>query len=607
VSIREVHAGRPGLRRDHASLYSKTGLFAWASGLSRFGTYSPVRKVFLIGRTLAIAWRANPRHGSERSLDVLMEQVLEGGAAPFTCENLVPLSELVLRDEPGWDPHEALAELMVIDCGADALRAVRSRLRASGLSLRYAELHDVSTAFVNSHLIPAVRSFDPARGEGKEGAWLSTVLYRFALQHALIAHRLEFNLDVLFEIRDSAPIPEEQLAIKQWNRTLARVPSALARLASPQRHAVELYFGLRGREHAIKEVALALQTNPYFARLALTQGLLALAAELGVGGMFSPDELRFARALFVDGERPADLARRLGVGRSEVTARMSHMAAKIRASLRERTMPIPKPTAIEKQEKEPTMPGLTQEMKENFWTDLNARSLRVERDSIGGVRLLGEHTRSPMPVEEARALLRDRADEMEEHIDQLEDSVAAIFAPDGPREDLTDEDREWISTLNRAVRDSSLGFQTLVARFRKQALELKLDGPDVLGEEEFRLRVQGGLSGIVSALELGIPRSERRSGRAELLLQFGETEEQARFGWHKDHYEPVGLLSLFRHRFGLVGGFAGDSLDLLARLTVQGLQQGWMALPRFDLESLRREDGIIALNWRRGVLPESDG
>lgn len=585
---------KPGPR----SLYAQSGLFAWASSLDKRGSFSPARKVFVIGKTLGLeeGRRALPSAPST-SPEVLIEAAIDRGAAKFADQDLVPLAQLRLAAEPTWDPHDALAELMVADCGARAIRSVRNRLSSSGMGMGYGELHDVSIAFVNAHLRAAVKAFDPVRGEGKESAWLSTVLYRYALQHALLSRRLESNFEEAFEIADPAGSFDEQQELEDWDHALRRLPSAIERLPRTQQRAVALYFGLAGREHAIKEVADALDTNPYFARLAVTGGVVTLAAGLGAEGLLTQDELKLARALFVDGEDADTAARKLGMSRAAVKLQMSRVADRVKTSLRQRTV-LPKPNPSSGDTAMSSSPEL---LATSLLHDLTAHHLKFERNNDGAVVVFGEQTKVPVSLDQARRVLRRHIDELEAAGSEIEEDAARLFAPEGPRDDVSEEDREWSGLLQKAVQSSLRSVEPLVQVWKVQAREA--DIAVALDDAELTERVRDSLATVTAALEQAMPRADRRHGTAQLWIRFGETEQDATFGWvsESEGSESPRLLSLVRHRLGLVGDFEGVALDLLARCAVRGLQEGWTALPRFT-SAPSRGGADVMLTWTKPTL-----
>jgi len=570
-------------------------LFAWASSLDRRGSFSPARKVFVIGKTLGLdeARGALPS-ASSTSPEKLIEAAIDHGAARFAHQDLVPLAQLRLPAEPTWDPHDALAELMVADCGARAIRSVRNRLGSSGMSLGYGELHDVSTAFVNAHLRAAVKAFDPVRGEGKESAWLSTVLYRYALQHALLSRRLESNFDAAFDVADPAGSIEEQRESEDWDVALRKLPTAIERLPTAQKRAVALYFGLAGREHAIKEVADALDTNPYFARVAITRGVVTLAAGLGAEGLLTQDELKLARALFVDGVDIDTVARKLGISRATVKLQMSNLADRVKTSFRQRTvLPKPNPSSGD-----PAMTPSPELLATSLLHDLTAHRLKFERRDDGAVVVSGEQTKSPVTLAQARRVLRRHVDELVAAGSEIEEDAARLFAPDGPRDDLSDEDRQWSSLLQDAVQSSLRAVEPLVAVWKAKARDA--DIAVELDDAALAERVRDSLATVTAALEQAMPRADRRRGEAQLWIRFGETGNDATFGWfgESEHREAPRLLSLLRNRLGLVGDFEGEALDLLARCALRGLQEGWTNLPRFRPAS-SREGADLTLTWTK--------
>lgn len=591
----QAAGSRPG--PGPRSLYAQSGLFAWASSLDKRGSFSPARKVFVIGKTLELEEaRATPPSAASAAPQVLIEAAIDRGTAQFANQELVPLAQLRLPAEPTWDPHDALAELMVADCGARAIRSVRNRLGSAGLGMGYGELHDVSTAFVNAHLRAAVRAFDPARGEGKESAWLSTVLYRYALQHALLSRRLESSFDTVFEVADPAGSPEEQREREESDRALRMLPSVIERLPKTQQRAVALYFGLAGREHAIKEVADALDTNPYFARLAVTRGVVTLAAGLGAEGLLTQDELKLARALFVDGDDADTAARKLGLSQGAAKLQMSHVADRVKTFLRQRTV-LPKANPSSGGTAMSSSPEL---LATSLLHDLTAHRLKFERRDDGAVIVFGEQTKAPVSLDLARKVLRRHIDELEAAGSEIEEDAARLFAPEGPRDDISDEDKQWSGLLQEAVQSSLRSVEPLVQVWKKQAREADIAvAPD---DAELTERVRDSLATVTAALEQAMPRADRRRGTAQLWVHFGEAERDATFGWvgETERTESPRLLSLIRHRLGLVGDFDGVALDLLARCAVRGLQEGWTTLPRFAPASSR--GGDLMLTWTKPTL-----
>lgn len=592
----QAAGSRPGT--GPGSLYAQSGLFAWASSLDKRGSFSPARKVFVIGKTLGLdEARRTLTSAPSASPETLIEAAIDHGAIRFAHQDLVPLAQLRLPAEPTWDPHDALAELMVADCGARAIRSVRSRLTSSGLGMGYDELHDVSTAFVNAHLRAAVKAFDPVRGEGKESAWLSTVLYRYALQHALLSRRLESNFDTAFEVADTAGSIEEQRASEIWDLALRKLPTAMERLPKAQQRAVALYFGLAGREHAMKEVADALDTNSYFARLAVTRGVVALAAGLGTEGLLTQDELKLARVLLVDGDDADTAARKLGMSRAAVKLQMSNLADRVKTSLRQRTV-LPKSS---QSSGDPAMTPSPELLATSLLHDLTAHSLKFERRDDGAIVVYGEHTKSPVTLAQVRRVLRRHLDELEAAGSEVEEDVARLFAPDGPRDDLSDEDRQWSGLLQDAVQSSLRAVEPLVQVWKAEARDA--DIPVELDDATLTERVRDSLATVTAALEQGMHRADRRRGEAQLWIRFGETERDATFGWfgESERSEAPRLLSLVRHRLGLVGDFEGAALDLLARCALRGLQEGWTNLPRFR-PAPSREGADLTLTWTKPTL-----
>lgn len=581
------------------SLYAGTGFFALAESLAERGSFSPARKVFLIARSLSMvaASGLNPAKQDD-ALESVLDDALNQSTAMFADKALVPLSALRLSSEPTWDPYIALSELMLIDCGAFAMRSVKHRLNAAGVGLSYPELHDIATAFANAHLCTAVRSFDPVRGEGKEGAWLSTVLYRFALRHALLAHRLEANFALAFDVADPSPLPDELFEAKSREAALQILPAAVSHLPRVQQKAIVLYFGLSGREHAVREVAARLKTNPYYARLAISSGVVSLAVELGAGGLLSAEELSLARILLEENEDVDSAARKLGKSRSEIRRQVSLVARKVASSLRRRTV-LPRSR---------TYRGASEMANE---TDLTG--LYLADDIIHGrltlehkgndVLVSGGHLSEPISIEFAREVLISQLDKLTSAGTQIEADLAAIFAPQGTRDDISEEDEAWGVLLFKAVEASRYAVVPLVERFKEEAQNLNI--PIAFDDNELTERVRDSLATVTAALEQAMPRHSRKKGTGLVWIKFGEQPEDAIFGWEQStrgEIEPVSLLDLVHHRLSVVGDFDGAELTLLADCVVAGLQQGWATLPRFTRVDTHND--TLRLSWKQ---PHGEG
>jgi hypothetical protein len=581
-------------------LFADTGLFVWANSVARRGAFSPARKVFVIGKTLAHAGSLGSDVHVRRN-EALVDLAVEAGYARFVHGHLVPLADLRLASEPQWDPHVAMAEIMVADCGADAIRSAKSRLDSSGVRLGYEELHDLSTVFVNSHLRGAVRSFDPVQGEGKEAAWLSTVFFRFALRHGLIARGLESNLDLAAEVRDSSPEPDIQLELAAEQRSLELLPGALARLPSLQRDALRLYFGLEGREHAIKEVAAALRTNSYYARLAITSGLMGLASEMGAVGLLSQGDLGLAKALFVEGRDASSVAVDLGVTRSELLKRTSTIAKQVSASLRHHTV-VPKNQASAGGK---VMSVAAVDLPLLF-REFQAKRLDFSRDDEGHVLVVGQELSAPLPVEQLREELIKHSEEMSRFESELEEVVARVFAPEASerRDDLPPDQQQWIEMLGRAELASREDVRSLVSMWT-QAAERKgvaIDDGQLVHAEE---RIRDSLATVSTALVESMPRKLRRTGSAVLWVTFGPSPAESRFSWDgSEGRESFPTLhSLVRQRLGMVGDFRGEPLDLLATCVIQALHAGHSYLPDFDRTSSKsKAHGDTRLVWTRAAI-----
>ncbi len=354
-----------------ACLFEEQGVFHWAARARRCGASTPTRQVWTLGAFLAactaspaLALSVEARH--DDAIDASLRDLVQAASGrpilsldAHVGVNLptgagvpagnVPSGHMpagptpaCTPPAPAWRPREALAELMLVDSGTALLAHVRARLATSGLRLDTLELHDLLAMFASRELHLAIGSFDPALGDGKEAAWLTTTFHRFALRHALTRRRVERSFDAAFEgPGDRSSEPPVILDERLHEQMLRVLPAVLDRLRPEHQRALRLYFGMEGPEQSLGEVAEALSTNVYFARLTLLQALAALAARMDEPGLLDADERQVADLLFAQGFDVATAAQRL----QQAPSRVQHVAARIgqkfRGALRARTRTAP--------------------------------------------------------------------------------------------------------------------------------------------------------------------------------------------------------------------------------------------------------------------------
>lgn len=558
------------------SLYKNTGLFAWSEGLRLRGARSPVRTVFIIDHCLR-----RPSMGLVRAAfshdalpAVLTRALAQYGDAPV-CMDEAAVPEPLL-DAAGWDAYSALAELLAQQLEPELLGSVRHRLRLKGLKVGADEISDLAALFANMHLRPALSSFDPQRGEGHEAAWLSTVFYRYALRQVLatrhtvaLADWLEID-DLPAEHADPPAVLEQRLQ----EAATVRLQDWLARLPRPQCDALTLYFGFRGREHTVAEVAHALGINAYFARTALVSGLGALAATSGAEGLLEPDERALAQALFVDGISIEGLAREQRVELSQMRKAASAITLKLQSVLRRRTR-LPRIDSPSRSRATATMTKSSSE----FLAALSTQDVRAWQSEASGPE-------APAVAPRRRA--------------------AEPVASEQPRTDLPPGYADWLRELDAAAARCLADMAPWLDKLREQAqatgLNLAQAEPTLTDDEAWQQALHDGAVATTAALEALLPRAARRAPDLRLVVhgllpQGGDvTAHLETEGWRSD---TVPLLTLLAHRLGFAAGLSAGTAQAAARAGLGVMaEQASPLLPGFAwLPAAHPRRGELTLRW----------
>jgi len=589
-------------RTGLARIYRETGLFFWFNHLRRHGVTSPVRGLSLVGNCLADLERAEPP-----ALDRMDEvrgwitSALDRTLARHGNTPLEPLAELAQRvpSAAGWDPFAELAELLSVECGGAAVRNVRRRLNAQGLNVSGEFVYDLATVFVVNHLPQALLSFDPARGEGKETAWLTTVLYRHALRHALTERRVRVAFDVAFDVADTSAGPEELVERARWEEALRDLPRALDALPEASRRSLALYFGLDGRERSLRQVAAALGTSAYLARCAIVHGMAGLAVHLQASDVLDPQEREVARALFVEGQQPQAVAKALELSDRAVRNVAAAIGTKMRSALRTRTRSSPDVHDV----KDAPMEHETIISPFEVVTDFGAVVEAVKR-APGGVKLglddrgvwqaeIGSHH---FAVSDLVQWLRANA-----RLEEL-DPVAGDWLYALDRRTPHDEaSPEWETVLEELSARWWINAEALARLWRERAEKEQVDltREDLEGAEQ---RIQDSLSSVAGALTQEMPWSGRVEGVAHLRVTVDDFEH-ATSAWLDPQQEPkteMNFASLLRHRFGMIGNFKGRPRELFVPCVLEALAGSIVLLPNFYYGTRDwRDPRIHLLRWAR--------
>jgi DNA-directed RNA polymerase specialized sigma24 family protein len=587
-------------------IYRATGVFLWFDCLKDLGVRSPARGVFLIGHTLlrlpTVGSVPPDDHSSLREwIRGLLKRVTDvhGDSA------IEPYSVLALRVARyiPWDPYEELAQLMAVECGSRALANLRRRNQVSHLGDD--GLRDVATLFFQHRLRGALLSFDPQKGEGAEAAWLTTVLYRYALKFAFTDAHLQRTMDTIMDMADPAIEPEAVIESQAREQALKQLPLELKKLPDRPRLAVQLYFGLEGPPQKISDIARKLGTSSYFARSAVMSGLATLAVQLPAVGTFSSQEQDLARKVFVEGCLPKEAGSSLGMSSEQIRATSGHLMQKLRAGLRVRTSKGTKSETKEFEMSEPRDAGIdtiVQYLKErggahvDFIPDKRGTEIAV----IGNYRI-------PV-VTLYRASRKDPALEDRLRATMSADQLAHLITPDISefRTDLPEDHDQWREALERSSSDSLANAETLFQLFLDRAAEIGFSVPaDML--EGAIMNIRNSLGDVLQSLEQEMSWEMRTSGGARLQVRFMERGKRLEARWLDEQSGPketIDLADLTRHGFELIGGFSQKTLDLLVETFGAALIEDVVGIPGlvFEARSGGAQEGSIVLRWQPPVM-----
>lgn len=628
-------------RTAHApliDLYRQTGLFAWWQGLSRLGARSPVRVVFIIDACLcrpepsllrAVA-RTRPAPGAtspplNTPLSVpheVLTQALElfgqSPLRPWSTPSGAPLPA-----EADWDPLDAMSELMAVEMGPQALRWASQKLHSKGLAVPDDELHDLAALFANLHLRGAVGSFDPAQGEGHEGAWLGTVFYRYALRQVLATRHTVALADWLetADVPDPAGDPPrvlEQRAQQEW---LAAVPRLLGALPRLQRQALALYYGFEGREHTVAEVARALDTNGHFARAALVSGLGALAAASGASGLLTPPELALARALFLESRPVEQIARQRGEPVAEVRRIVSALTQKLQTGLRRRTrLPrldsparLPAVPSTSTLASTPMPPAHLPECP-TAGSDITVSAWTTERLSFPTAQpQTSEQAAAPfVPLSPPPVPARQQAPALQPPVARPPSPVSTAPAA-APRADLPPDHAEWLQLLDTAARHSQANLAPWLELFKERATAQGLDLNRAMeppcDDAAWLWALDDGAAAVVAALEDELPRAARRSPPVWLVVEGLSAGNTATARWKAAGWQgpALPLQALLRQRLNFVSGMSSQAAELAAQCALTVLAERATPLLPGLLQAPGRADpaGTLRLLWQDPVHSET--
>lgn len=212
---------------------------------------------------------------------------------------------------------------------APALHRVAAATCSTDPRLGPDEARDLVHSFVVDRLARVVAA-SRALPEEHRQRYLLAAFRNFLRSAARSHHRHAIALDRLAREFPAGSAeehaPEPAVDASAVDRALADVRPELVA-------AVRLFFGLDGRPHSIRQIAAALQTTRYLARLAVIDGLVAIAARLEARGMLSDRELQAARAVLLEGREMEEAAQAIGLTRQQVRRALDRARAAVDARI----------------------------------------------------------------------------------------------------------------------------------------------------------------------------------------------------------------------------------------------------------------------------------
>jgi RNA polymerase sigma factor (sigma-70 family) len=293
-----------------------------------------------------------PPEDTRRLLQRLLRDTLTERRSEL-ADYLRPLAELaeLVRGFVAWEPCQDFAELLSFLC-PDVYIQVAERW-GRRFSRGVLEFADLATQFVMVALPQAVRSFDLARGDGSEAAWLRRVYSNYVLKTLAADALHQRQLQALAETYQAAGAPEdEEESAREELRSRLALAQAWGREHPREWQALALYYGLGGREHTLAEVGQALACSAYHAKAAVVAGLMGLAAELGAQGTLENSEFRLLQAYFREGGDLDAAARQFNLSTAQARGLLGRVQQTFARALRRRTVTPPTRSASDSLSKE---------------------------------------------------------------------------------------------------------------------------------------------------------------------------------------------------------------------------------------------------------------
>ncbi len=582
------------LRVERTLLHKGFGIFRYSQELAEHGIVSPAQQIVAIGHFIEEGLgklTVLPQLHDEEALCSWMKEKLTE-VLPVLLhvhEVLEPLSSVAIRTMPlvAWNTYREFAELLNFRCGAAAYARSAARLRARGFDVHLADLSGLAQQFLLVRLPRAVQSFSPVRGEGHEEAWLASVFYRFALGELLSdrtnKHQLEeFDNDLAIQ-----ETPQIILERESEHETLSELPRAMEQLSPRDRLAIELYFGFRGEEHALSEIAAALGASEYLARASIVNGLSKLAVLLNVHGGL--DEREFALLKLTTGEGVAlgSAATQLGMSLKDARELNSRILRTFRRGLRIRTSSSTR-ASRPLSERKVGEGDLTTEITIDAISDNDILKTLRDLQQVPSLKVgpggeirarLGENFVPLARVREVagRPEILESLQKLQVPLDWL-----AIPDPTAERADLLDDVFEWTDALQEVSRRSSVVAELLYERCKDEAVR---GAVAFFPEERIHAieRISRMLAGVSQTIESELPRELRHAGVARFRIE-KDKDGRARGFWEENaRKEHLDVGAVVEEQAQLLGEIPEDLSKILAKLLIEELFGGQASLPGFQL------------------------
>lgn len=373
-------------------LHKQFGVFRYSEQLLRHGLSAPSEQIAtILWFARSVLSEVQPQPTSEEGtafytwMDSMLAAALTRLAHEGGTDGVLRGASLSTEFALEWGIDQDFAELLNFRCGADAYNQAALRLRSRGFHVQWTEIYDLAEPFVLGQLPRAVRSFSPLRGRGKEKAWLTSVFYRYALQAILSDRTNRRSLELLDRIPSEAASPDVVMERVEEASALSAVPAALAKMPPAERRAIELYFGLAGREQTLAEVGRELGVSEYLARTAVVNGLARLSALLGLRGPLSRDEFYLLQYTFVEGMDLPQAAARMKLSVREARRLGASVGSRFRKGLRARTVLYTTGRGPEKEKAAMPIPQMEMDAKQlKAWLNGLIENPPLRRDSDSG-------------------------------------------------------------------------------------------------------------------------------------------------------------------------------------------------------------------------------